>query len=795
MPINGQTDEILQVVKSKSGTPSLIQFNTKVKKLHSSEGKMVLKQYLKLNDLNDFKSLKKSTDRFGYSHERFQQYYNGIKVEFSEYIVHSDKSNLITVINGTAKSIKDLNTRPQMSEKSALESALRSINASKYMWEDENFESEIKKELNNKDATYFPEGELVIWSDWASEKVSLAYKFIINTLVPFSEKKIYIDAQNGNVLNLQDSNPDATAHARYIGTVDIATSFGTSDYILNDSERNIRTYNLEKGVNFGSADDFHDANNVWSYTEFHNVDMDDAAINAHWSAAKTYDFFNQPKFENRDGWDGNGSVLKLYSHYSLNYGNAFSNVDKIVMGDGNTGHMASRPWTDVDVVAHEYGHAIFYDEVGAPNYTGEPGAIAEGLSDIWGASVEDYCNLTGHNKWLMFDNVFYDSEHTRNLTNPPLSHVHLNPYQTTEETPYPDVYGGDLWYTGSGDNYGVHINSTVLTHWFYLLCEGGSGANSEGDPYFIEPVGFNDVQELVFHIEKNWLTPNSNYDQFVFWSYFDALLVLGWDAIETVQLLNAWYAVGLGSPVAYNIDGPESVCESTNATYSIAAPSYCSISWNPGPNIQWISGTNPATFHMSGSGYSYINATIDYGCGPIEITKNITINSPHDVEIWAEGGNGNNAFYFYATPYNPGDNIVWAVYPSGTIINAYDAYAYIGFDYPGYYYIMAHVENACGSGDIAYIDFQVYENYYLSPNPATTEIKITVNEIENNEKAVNVLSTYDVSILDLYGNLVYRKEHSGKSFTIPVYNLKNGNYFVKIMNGGKEVTKKIVIRK
>jgi Zn-dependent metalloprotease len=36
----------------------------------------------------------------------------------------------------------------------------------------------------------------------------------------------------------------------------------------------------------------------------------------------------------------------------------------------------------------------------------------------------------------------------------------------------PDTYKGTFWYAGTADSGGVHTNSGVLNHWFYILAVG-----------------------------------------------------------------------------------------------------------------------------------------------------------------------------------------------------------------------------------------------------------------------------------------------------------------------------------
>ena len=63
--------------------------------------------------------------------------------------------------------------------------------------------------------------------------------------------------------------------------------------ILFDSTRGngIETLNLRLSLNYNSAINFTDSDNNWTSTEFHNSNMDDGALDAHWGAMKTYDYF------------------------------------------------------------------------------------------------------------------------------------------------------------------------------------------------------------------------------------------------------------------------------------------------------------------------------------------------------------------------------------------------------------------------------------------------------------------------------------------------------------------------
>jgi hypothetical protein len=178
-------------------------------------------------------------------------------------------------------------------------------------------------------------------------------------------------------------------------------------------------------------------------------------------------------------------------------------------------------------------------------------------------------------------------------------------------------------------------------------------------------------------------------------------------------------------------------------------------------------------------------------------SKTVQLASAHDIELYCEAGGGGCVGYYYplwVSPYYYPENIVWGVDPEAEIIEVSPGYASIYFDAPGTYTISAYVDNECGTGNPAYIyNFQVSGGFLLSPNPATEQVTITVN----NDFSENITSdkTYEVSILDTFGTLMSQNNYMGLSFKIPVNHLKDGNYFVKINNGKISVTKQLIIKR
>jgi hypothetical protein len=474
------------------------------------------------------------------------------------------------------------------------------------------------------------------------------------------------------------------------------------------------------------------------------------------------------------------------------------------LGDGDGGTYYD-PWTDLDVVAHEYSHGIYQDEVGN-NYNGEPGTIQEALSDIWAACVENYVSLPNHDPWVMFDGFEKTGVHRRSLADPSSNQYHYHPTPYSSGVHYPDVYLGDYWYTGTADYGGVHWNSTVFSHWFYLLSQGGSDTNSEGVCYNISPIGITDAAKIVYLMETAYLTENSTFTDARTLSIYVATNLFGANSNQVVQTTNAWHAVGVGNVYQHYISGPNLICQPSSHDYSIEnlTPGY-TITWNPGPNVTRISppGSNPCTFSFSGSGSKSIGATINSTCYSSQTIPqhNVWLGIPDfdyisgpNPPISYKGYTG-QPYTFWTYPARDPDSqssYQWMVVPpeyDWYFTYQYYDWATIVFNDPyDYYQVMCRATNTCGATNWQYKQVAIMQGYYFSmfPNPASDIVTVDLigptENIENLEKPFD----FDVQILDYSGILHYSAKKSGDSFTIPVSNLKDGSYTVRITYG-KEV--------
>ncbi len=489
-----------------------------------------LKQQFSLSEATDFQLIRSEKDELGHQHYRYQQTVNGIPLMGGIYIAHT-YNNQVYSMNGEL--YNDINVASaSMSEAQALGHALNHIGATTYKWELPGEERHVKFETGNPNATYYPDGELMYAprdAKFDQENYRLAYKFNIYAHAPLYRAEVFVDAITGEILfeneKIHHADAQGTAVTAYNGNQTItADSFG-GGFRLRESGRGngVNTWDMNEGTNYGNAVDFTDADNFWNNA---NAQLDEYATDAHWGAEMTYDYFFN--VHNRNSIDGNGFALNSYVHYDQSFANAFWDGQRMTYGDGGGGW---NPLTAIDIAGHEIGHGLTTFTADLV-YQDEPGALNESFSDIFGEAIEFY-GTNGNGDWLMGADI---GSALRSMSNP-------NAYGD------PDTYFGTNWAPlGGGDNGGVHTNSGVQNYWFYLLSEGGSGTNDNGDAFTVNPLGMTDASRIAFRNLTVYLSVSSQFADARFYAIQSAEDLFGPCTPEVEETTNAWYAVGVGDP-------------------------------------------------------------------------------------------------------------------------------------------------------------------------------------------------------------------------------------------------------
>ncbi|WP_274558253.1 M4 family metallopeptidase [Streptomyces spiramyceticus] len=174
----------------------------------------------------------------------------------------------------------------------------------------------------------------------------------------------------------------------------------------------------------------------------------------------------------RNSIDGNGLPLIATVHFDEKYGNAFWDGDQMVFGDGD-GEIFLDFTLPVDVLAHELAHGLTQYTANF-TYFGQPGALNESVSDVFGSLVKQYVNdqTADRADWLIGAGLLAER----------VTGVALRSMKAPGTAYDDDVLGKDPQpatmddYVRTGrDNGGVHINSGIPNHAFYLLATGLGG--------------------------------------------------------------------------------------------------------------------------------------------------------------------------------------------------------------------------------------------------------------------------------------------------------------------------------
>ena len=604
-----QQSDTLEIRRNAKGEISFARFKPEVGG-KISDGENFLKKVLHAKPDDEFRLKKETTDPYGITHRRYQQYYKGIKVENGEYLVHG-KNGMIGTINGDFKQVNTASVEPSIGEHEALGSALAYVNAKEYKWEDPDIEQFAKRNTHNPNATYYPKGELVIARDALKDKgkLKLAWKFTISSLVPNNEQWVYVDAATGYVIGttplVLDVNTTGTAQTMYSGNQGITCDSFTGGFRLRETRNgvDVQTLDLQNSDNYASAIDFTNSSTNWTTGSWADISQDQQALDAHWGAENVLDYWHD--VQSRNSIDDNGIRVLSYVHYTpYSNGSGWSNAQWVGGtnnrfmqygdGDGST----FNPVVALDVCAHEFGHGINEFTANLTPGTQESGALNEGFSDIWAASIEHWA-APNKDTWLVGEEIFSTTYSCiRNLQNPNSS--------TTAEGQHPDTYHGDFWdYSGE-----PHTNSTVLSHWFYLLSQGGSGTNDNSDSYSVAGIGIEEAADIAYQAESNYLTSSSDYADARNNTISAAEDIFCENSPEVKAVTDAWYAVGVGAAYSgslISVSGADLVCIS-NTNFTINnLPAGAGISWSVSPTSLFAvdngSGT-PFTTRATGSSSS-----------------------------------------------------------------------------------------------------------------------------------------------------------------------------------------------
>ncbi len=564
--------------------------------------------------------LKKSDAVNGYSHYKFNEYYNGIKIENADYNVHT-KNGYLTTANGDIYTGK-ISSKVAVTEANALKAALIKTNAKEYYWQNKQREDKIKLKKKDANATYYPKAEKVYLYDEKTTSLLLVFKFVIQTIDAGKSNISFVDVLNGNVIKqlpLQYFCDPTTVVTNWYGTQPISTNdvgLVTNSYDLED-DCQASVYQINDAENGNSVFNGFTLNNNWNSTT-----KKGSAATSLWTIKQTYNTFKT--FFNRDGHDNDGGNIDVYQGFVFSGNNANNAAfqydpggdDEVYIGTGTTTSTLD-DWNTLDIMAHEFTHGVTQYEANLI-YSAESGALNESFSDIFGEWVESKFRSPD---WLI------GNDRTGGAIR-----SFINPANNGD----PNTYLGTSWMPTNApcdttnDVCGVHTNSGVQNKMFYLLSQGGSGWNNgltssapvgNGTPYNVSGIGINTAAGIAYQVLCNYLNSGSNYFAARSAWVQAAIALYGECSNEAIQVGKAWAAVGIGPPTAANyLVACTTYGTSASYYYEKTGPVYLSTSnLNPltycnttistsGNLVQFVSGKkvvlNPGFKALNGSRFT-----------------------------------------------------------------------------------------------------------------------------------------------------------------------------------------------
>ncbi|MDI6778256.1 MAG: M4 family metallopeptidase [Patescibacteria group bacterium] len=410
----------------------------------------------------DLKLVKKSKDKQGITHLRYNQEYEGVPVFGGQMIVHLKKDLSSVSANAGLAPDVSLDVDPRISKEKAEKEASEK-------WE-EKFDGENPKILDSK---------LVVFSEELTKndpegKDSLVWLVEIFESQPRSHEYYFVDAKSGKIIF-------QITGIKEINRQVFDCSNGDWPCYLDD---------LVGGYTYGRSEGqpARGANPAQGGT-----DVDDS-----YDMAGSMHNYLQNEFS-RNGGNNQGGIGDGYYTDVANT-DVYDYLDGIWGGcpnaffDGFSVNFCKGLVYD-DVFGHEYGHAIVdFSVSGGLTYSYESGALHEAYADIFGETLEN--ERTGSSDWLAGADV-----NISGFTGP------LRSIRDPGSLGDPARFYDSNFYCGSSDYGGVHLNSPVVSHAAYLLTEGGSfnGCSVSG-------IGRDKMERIFYRALTSYFTSSTDFN-------------------------------------------------------------------------------------------------------------------------------------------------------------------------------------------------------------------------------------------------------------------------------------------
>jgi bacillolysin len=474
----------------------------------------------------------------GRTHSRIQQFFRGVPVYGAELTRQTDEIGATVSIFGNAYDDIALDVTPELSVADAAQLV----------------RARTGVELG---PSHMP--TLCIFP--ADGGYRLAYKATAFSADGGSD--LVIDANNGSIIQETDalqrqaavgSGTGVLGDRKKMSVLSMSGIYGAGDdlrpplLVTFDLRENLqRTLDFLNGrIVLTTSDWAADTDNVWT---------DAAVVDAHANTGFFYDYYF--KRFGRHGLDDNNFRLLSLVHpvpraaYPTQsstivgsfYLNAFyAGGGVMVYGEGLPGELTAggQHWTylagALDVVAHELTHGVT-DFTSRLIYANESGALNEAFSDMMGTAVEFFYQQPGSGP-LKADYLIAEDVVTpggiRSMENP-------------AAYGQPDHYSKRLIVPNDAahDNGGVHFNSGIPNHVYYLAIEGGTNRTSGLTVQGVGQANREQIEKTMYRAFTQMMPANANFSVARAVTIQAATDLYGANSAATRAVTQAWTAVGV----------------------------------------------------------------------------------------------------------------------------------------------------------------------------------------------------------------------------------------------------------
>ncbi|MFE9840625.1 M28 family peptidase [Streptomyces goshikiensis] len=353
----------------------------------------------------------------------YERSYRGLPVVGGDAVVLADGEGKVRAVQSASARVIDVATTPTVTAKAA--------------------EATSRGELGGVDKVL--DSRLVV--RLKDDKPVLAWETVLSgrTKTAPSKLHVFVDARTGKVVDRHDEVVAGSGTSKWNGpnplTIDTTAASGT--YSLRDPNRpGLSCADYSTGSVFSKSSDSWGTGNATS--------KETGCTDLMFAAQKQWNMLSQ--WLGRNGVDGNGRSFP--GKVGLSDLNAYWDGSSVTIGRNSANEWIA----GIDVVGHEYGHAIDSNTPGGTS--GQESGLGEATGDIFGALTEAYANEPAP-----YDVPDYTVGEMINLQGRgPIRNMYNPPAVNNDPACYSSAIPGTE----------VHAAAGPLNHWFYLLAEGTS---------------------------------------------------------------------------------------------------------------------------------------------------------------------------------------------------------------------------------------------------------------------------------------------------------------------------------